>query len=195
LVRRRGLDVESLVLAGSAARGRDAAADGRLGFDLLHSAKDLDEHRPALESVRSVLSEVCSQLGSDAEPFLLKLPNVQHLATKLWGRLASPLSALELAGSLHPTAAICGTPTTVARELIHSLEGMERARYSGPVGWISASGDGEWGIALRCAELNGGRGRLFAGSGIVKGSLPEAELEETRLKLRAMQAALEGLAL
>jgi menaquinone-specific isochorismate synthase len=192
LVRRRGLDVESLVLAGSAARGRDEAADETLGFDLLNSVKDLDEHRPALESVRSVLSGVCSELGSDAEPFLLKLANVQHLATKLRGRLASPLSALELAGSLHPTAAICGTPTTIALELIHSLEGMERARYSGPVGWISASGDGEWGIALRCAELNGGRGRLFAGSGIVKGSLPEAELEETRLKLRAMQAALEG---
>ena len=192
LVRRRDSDVESLVLAGSAARGRDEATDEALGRALLHSVKDLDEHRPAVESVRSVLCEVCSQLQSDDEPFLLKLANVQHLATKLRGRLAYPVSALELSGSLHPTAAICGTPTTTALELIHSLEGMERARYSGPVGWISASGDGEWGIALRCAELNGGRGRLFAGSGIVRGSLPEAELEETRLKLRAMQAALEG---
>ena len=192
LVRRRGQEVESLVLAGSAARGRDEAADERLGLDLLHSAKDLDEHRPAVESVRSVLAEVCSELESDVEPFLLKLANLQHLATNLRGRLASAVSALELAGRLHPTAAICGTPTPAALELIHSLEGMERARYSGPVGWVSASGDGEWGIALRCAEMNGGRGRLFAGSGIVKGSLPEAELEETRLKLRAMQAALEG---
>jgi len=192
LVRRRDSDVESLVLAGSAARGRDEAADEALGRALLHSVKDLDEHRPAVESVRSVLCEVCSQLQSGDEPFLLKLANVQHLATKLRGRLAYPVSALELAGRLHPTAAICGAPTLAALELIHSLEGMERARYSGPVGWISASGDGEWGIALRCAELNGGRGRLFAGSGIVRGSLPEAELEETRLKLRAMQAALEG---
>ena len=123
LVRRRGLDVESLVLAGSAARGRDEAADETLGFDLLHSVKDLDEHRPALESVRSVLSEVCSELRSDAEPFLLKLPNVQHLATKLRGRLASPLSALELAGSLHPTAAICGTPTSIALDLIQVARG------------------------------------------------------------------------
>ena len=192
LVRRCGSDVESLVLAGSAARGRDEGADEALGGALLHSAKDLHEHRPAVESVRSVLSEVCSELESDVEPFLLKLANVQHLATKLQGRLSSPVSALELAGRLHPTAAICGSPTPVALELIHSLEGMERSRYSGPVGWVSASGDGEWGIALRCAELNGGRGRLFAGSGIVMGSLPEAELEETRLKLRAMQAALEG---
>ena len=192
LVRRRGQDVESLVLAGSAARGRDEAADETLGLDLLHSVKDLDEHRPAVESVRSVLAEMCSELESDAEPFLLKLANVQHLASNLRGRLASAVSALELAGRLHPPAAICGTPTPAALELIHSLEGMERARYSGPVGWVSASGDGEWGIALRCAEMNGGRGRLFAGSGIVKGSLPEAKLEETRLKLRAMQAALEG---
>jgi menaquinone-specific isochorismate synthase len=192
LVRRWGSEVESLVLAGSAARGRDEAADEALGRTLLHSLKDLSEHGPAVESVRAVLSEVCSELKSDDEPHLLKLANVQHLATGLRGRLESPLSALELAGRLHPTAAICGTPTTTALELIHSLEGMERARYSGPVGWTSAAGDGEWGIALRCAELDGGRGRLFAGSGIVKGSLPEAELEETRLKLRAMQAALEG---
>jgi len=192
LVRRWGVDAESLVLAGSAARGRDEAADEALGRALLHSLKDLDEHHPAVESVRAVLSELCSDLDSDDEPYLLKLANVQHLATKLRGRLVSTVSALELAGRLHPTAAICGTPTNTAFELIHSLEGMERARYSGPVGWVSASGDGEWGIALRCAELNGGRGRLFAGSGIVRGSLPEAELEETRLKLRAMQAALEG---
>ncbi|MDQ3662914.1 MAG: isochorismate synthase [Actinomycetota bacterium] len=192
LVRRWGTDIESLVLAGSAARGHDEEADRALGGDLLHSLKDLDEHRPAVESVRSILNEVCTDLRSDPEPHLLKLANVQHLATRLQGRLASPASALELAGRLHPTAAICGTPTSAALELIHSLEGMERARYSGPVGWVSASGDGEWGIALRCAELNGGRGRLFAGSGIVRESLPEAELEETRLKLRAMQAALEG---
>jgi menaquinone-specific isochorismate synthase len=192
LVRRRSGEVESLVLAGSAARGRDEATDEELGRALLHSLKDLHEHRPAVESVRSVLSRLCSELKVDDEPYLLKLANVQHLATKLRGRLASALSALELAGALHPTAAICGTPTATALDLIHSLEGMERARYSGPVGWVSASGDGEWGIALRCAELTGSRCRLFAGSGIVKGSLPEAELEETRLKLRAMQAALES---
>jgi menaquinone-specific isochorismate synthase len=192
LVRRRGAALESLVLAGSAARGKDEAEDEKRGRGLLSSDKDLDEHRPAVESVRLVLSELCSDLEIDDKPHLLKLANVQHIATWVRGRLDADLSALQIAGRLHPTAAICGTPTDGAQKLIHSLEGMERARYSGPVGWVSASGDGEWGIALRCAEFKGGRGRLFAGSGIVRGSLPEEELEETRLKLRAMQAALEG---
>ena len=192
LARRRGAAVESLVLAGSAARGKDGAEDDDLGRSLLASAKDLDEHRPAVESVRVVLRGLCSTLEIDDSPHLLKLANVQHIATWARGKLSADLSALQIAGGLHPTAAICGTPTDRAQKLIRSLEGMERARYSGPVGWVSATGDGEWGIALRCAEFKCGRGRLFAGSGIVRDSLPEEELEETRLKLRAMQAALEG---
>jgi menaquinone-specific isochorismate synthase len=101
------------------------------------------------------------------------------------------MSALEVAARLHPTAAVGGTPTDAAIELIRRLEHMDRGRYAGPVGWMRASGDGEFAIALRCAELSGARARLFAGAGIVAGSLPEAELEETRIKLLAMQSAFE----
>jgi len=107
------------------------------------------------------------------------------------GRQAGSETALELAGALHPTAAVCGTPRALAMERIRDLEGMDRGRYSGPVGWVDAQGDGEFGIALRCAELGQEGARLFAGAGIVGESLPEAELEETRLKLRAIQSCLE----
>jgi len=192
LVRRAGPLVESVVLAGSAARGADDAEDARLGGALLRSEKDLAEHRPAVASVSDVLAPRCAALAVDAAPSLLRLDNVQHLATAVTGTLAQPASALDLAAALHPTAAVCGTPRGAALERIRALEGMDRARYSGPVGWVDARGDGEWGIALRCAEVDGRRARLFAGAGIVAGSLPEAELEETRLKLRAMQSALES---
>jgi menaquinone-specific isochorismate synthase len=191
LVRRRGSRVESTVLAGSAPRGATRPDDDRLGRSLLASLKDLDEHTPARDAVQGVLASLCSSLETDPEPWLLRLANVQHLATRLRGTLSEPLSALEIAGRLHPTPAICGTPTPDALGIIAALEGLDRARYSGPVGWVSARGDGEWGIALRCAELSGNRARLFAGAGIVAESLPEDELEETRLKLRAMQSALE----
>ena len=192
LVRRRGGDIESTVLAGSAPRSPRPEEDERLGRKLLASAKDLEEHAPALESVEDVLAPMCSTLEIDPRPWLLRLANVQHLATGLRGKLAGRPSALEIAGRLHPTAAICGTPRAEAFALIGALERLDRARYSGPVGWVSAAGDGEWGIALRCAELHGTRARLFAGAGIVAESLPEHELEETRLKLRAMQSALEA---
>jgi menaquinone-specific isochorismate synthase len=191
LVRRRGSRVESTVLAGSAPRGATSQDDDRLGHSLLASVKDLDEHTPAREAVEGVLASLCSSLEVDPEPWLLRLANVQHLATRLRGTLTERLSALEIAGRLHPTPAICGTPTPDALGIIAALEGLDRARYSGPVGWVSAKGDGEWGIALRCAELSGNRARLFAGAGIVADSLPEDELEETRIKLRAMQSALE----
>lgn len=192
LVRRRGDTVESLVLAGSAARGDDDEQDRGRGEDLLASAKDRDEHAYAVASVRDVLAPRCTQLAVDPEPHLLRLQNVQHLATRVRGTLAPPSpTALELAGALHPTAAVGGTPTDAAVAVIAALEGMERGRYTGPVGWVDAAGDGEFAIALRCAELSGARARLFAGSGIVAASLPEAELEETRLKLRAMQSAFE----
>lgn len=192
LVRRSGNTVESLVLAGSAARGDDDAQDRDRGEALLASAKDRDEHTYAVASVRDVLAARCTALTVDAEPHLLRLQNVQHLATRVRGTLVEPLpTALELAGALHPTAAVGGTPTDAALAVIATLEGMERGRYTGPVGWVNAAGDGEFAIALRCAELSGARARLFAGSGIVAASLPEAELEETRIKLRAMQSAFE----
>ena len=115
-----------------------------------------------------------------------------HLATSVTGWLARDASALALAASLHPTAAICGTPTETALELIRELEGMDRGRYSGPVGWVDARGNGEWGIALRCGEIEGSRARLFAGNGIVAGSLPDEELAETETKFRPMRTALAG---
>ena len=190
LARRTGDVVESLVLAGSAPRGSDAAADAHAGQALLASAKDRWEHDLAVASARPVFERRCAELHVDAEPFLLQLANVQHLATALRGRLRAPATVLQLVADLHPTAAVCGTPTDAARERIRALEGMDRGRYSGPVGWMDARGDGEFGIALRCAEVAGDRARLFAGAGIVGDSLPEWELEETRLKLRAMQSAL-----
>jgi menaquinone-specific isochorismate synthase len=145
----------------------------------------------AVESVSEVLARICSSVVVSARPELLKLANVQHLATSITGSLRQPWSALEVAGLLHPTAAVCGTPRNSALELIREVEGMDRGRYGGPVGWVDAGGNGEFGIALRCAEVHGARARLFAGNGIVSESLPEDELEETRLKLRAMQSALE----
>jgi menaquinone-specific isochorismate synthase len=191
LVRRQGDRVTSIALAGSTPRGADSAADTALGAALLASDKDLREHRFAADSVATALAGACADLQRSPEPFLLRLDNVQHLATEVTGRLTTGASALALAGRLHPTAAVGGTPTDRAMALIRELEGMDRGRYAGPVGWVAADGDGEFGIALRCAELSGARARLFAGAGIVAGSLPEDELEETRVKLRAMQGALD----
>jgi menaquinone-specific isochorismate synthase len=190
LLSRSGRQVVSRVLAGTTGRSEDEAEDAALGAALLASDKDRREHVFAAESVREVLEPWCDGLSHDPAPRLLRLDNVQHLATTFEGSLRTDRSALEVVGALHPTAAVGGTPRREAVELIHELEGMDRGRYAAPVGWTDVAGDGEWGIALRCAELAGARARLFAGVGIVAESLPEAELEETRLKLRAMQAAL-----
>lgn len=192
LVSRSGRKVRSLVLAGTAARSSDPDVDARLGEALTRSSKDLSEHTPAVDSVLDSLRPLVGSVTASDEPFLLKLRNVQHLATDVEAALRDDTHVLELVGALHPTAAVCGTPKDLAMEAIGRLEGMDRARYAGPVGWTDASGDGEWGIALRCAEFSGTRGRLFAGGGIVADSEPEDELEETRVKLRAVQAALEG---
>jgi menaquinone-specific isochorismate synthase len=202
-IRREGAAVSSLVLAGTIGRGRSDAEDARLGAALLASAKDVEEHQYAVADVRGALAPFCGRLDIDSEPSLLRLANVQHLATHVTGQLA-PMqvpgssgglgeyaSALQLAAALHPTAAVGGTPTGAAMELIRELEGMDRGRYAGPVGWVDANGNGEWGIALRSAELDGRRARLFAGCGIVADSDPEAELAEAQNKFRAMQDALQ----
>jgi menaquinone-specific isochorismate synthase len=191
LVRVLDRTVESLVLAGSAARSRDPVEDERIGKELLASDKDQREHEMAAASVGRVLGEVCERMFRDPEPILVELANVRHLGTRFRGRLGHPVAALELAGRLHPTAAVGGTPTDSAVAVIDELEGMDRGRYAGPIGWMDSRGDGEFAIALRCAEISGARARLFAGAGIVDGSLPETELEETRLKLQAMLEALE----
>jgi menaquinone-specific isochorismate synthase len=179
------------VLAGSARRGDDASEDDLLGKELQASAKNQHEHALAAASVGRVLGEVCRRIDRPATPDILRLANVQHLATRFNGTLDQPRHVLDLVGALHPTAAVGGTPTGKAMDLIRRLEKMNRGRYAGPVGYFDVAGDGEFAIALRCAELAGARARLFAGSGLVTGSVPEEELEETRLKLRAMLSALE----
>jgi menaquinone-specific isochorismate synthase len=192
LIRREGSRVSSLVLAGTTARGSTEADDAALSAALLGSAKNAEEHRYSVESVQQLLTPLCSELTVDSAPYLLQMADYQHLATGVSGVLARDTSAIALASFLHPTAAICGTPTETALELIRELEGMDRGRYSGPVGWVDACGNGEWGIALRCADVNGRTARLFAGNGIVAGSEPVDELAETETKFRPMRTALEG---
>ncbi|MBV9095033.1 MAG: isochorismate synthase [Streptosporangiaceae bacterium] len=195
LIRRSGRNVSALVLAGTAPRGRDPAEDEVLGRGLLASAKDTEEHAYAVASMRETLEPLCAALDIEAQPALLRLPNLQHLGTRLRGTLGGgePVkSALGLAAAVHPTAAVCGTPTAAALELIRELEHMDRERYAGAVGWVDAEGNGEWGIALRCAQLSGRTARLFAGCGIVAASDPAAELAEAQVKFRPMRGALEG---
>ena len=192
LVRRTGDEVLSRVLAGTVGRLGDDAADGELADALLGSEKDLEEHEIAVHSVAAVLAAHCDRLDVPEQPTVLRLRNVQHLATDVSGRLADGSGVLALAGALHPTAAVCGTPTEVAMRVIRELEGMDRGRYAGPVGWLGADGDGEFGIALRCAEVDGARLRLFAGCGIVAGSDAEAELAEAQAKLVPVRDALES---
>ncbi|RBY80261.1 isochorismate synthase [Blastococcus sp. TF02-09] len=192
LLRRTGRQLSSRVLAGTAARGA-GAEDDRLAAALLDSAKDRAEHAWAVDSLVDALAPYCSQLTAPEEPALLTLANVRHLASDVTGTQRGSAGLLELVGAVHPTAAVCGAPTPAAAALIGELEGMDRGRYAGPVGWLDARGDGEFGLALRCAELTAdGGARLFAGCGIVAGSEPAAELAETQAKFAAFQDALEG---
>ncbi|MEU8245681.1 isochorismate synthase [Nonomuraea sp. NPDC048916] len=192
LIRRTGQEIESLVLAGTTPRGTDAADDLSRGAALLASEKDRHEHECAIASVRQTLAPLCSSLHTPDEPELLVLPNVQHLASHVSGRLADGASVLDVVAAMHPTAAVGGTPTGTAIDVIRELEGMDRAGYAGPVGWIDAHGDGEWGIALRSGLISGRRARLFAGGGIMGNSDPASELAEAQAKFRVMQYALEG---
>jgi menaquinone-specific isochorismate synthase len=193
LVRREKGLVTSRVLAGTIRRTGDDARDLALAARLARSSKDLEEHEYAVRSVAQALAPHCATTNVPEAPFVLHLANVMHLATDVTGVLADSSSSLELAAALHPSAAVCGTPTASAAALIEELEGMDRDRYAGPVGWMDAQGDGEWGIALRCARLDPAdrrRARLFAGCGIVAGSDPEAELGESDAKLVPMRDAL-----
>jgi menaquinone-specific isochorismate synthase len=191
LISKNGWEVSSLVLAGTAPRGPTQAEDSDLARVLLGSAKENEEHGYAAASLRDTLSPLCAAIYVTPRPELIRLPNVQHLGTRVRGTLAAARSALTLVAAVHPTAAVGGTPTDAAVEVIRELESMDRERYAGPVGWVDADGNGEWGIALRCAQLDGRRARLFAGCGIVAGSDPAAELAETESKLRPMRNALE----
>ena len=190
--------VTSRVLAGTIRRTGDDDADLAHAALLAHSSKDLEEHEYAVSSLTQALAPFCSSTNVPETPFVLHLPNVLHLATDVTGVLdahgaGSPPSSLALAQALHPTAAVAGTPTADACALIDELEGMDRGRYAGPVGWIGADGDGEWALALRSGEIDPTDARhirLFAGCGIVAASDPAAELAESEAKLEPMRRAL-----
>ena len=192
--------VTARVLAGTIPRGTDAHRDTEASASLSHSAKDLEEHRYAVQSVLDTLGPHVRHLRADPEPFTLKLPNLWHLATDVAGDLADHASSLDLVAALHPTAAVAGTPTRAAVDLIRRLEPFDRGRYAGPVGWIDGEGNGEWAIALRCAQIGAragapsGEGTIpvvaHAGAGIVAKSDPDAELLETRVKFRPIVDAL-----
>ncbi len=196
LVRReRGL-VTSRVLAGTIRRTGHDERDLALAANLARSSKDLEEHEYAVRSVADALAPHCTSMNVPEAPFVLHLPNVMHLATDVAGVIHeatdASVSSLELAEALHPSAAVGGTPTDVAKSMISEIEGMDRGRYAGPVGWMDASGDGEWGIALRSAEVLGRTVRLFAGCGIVANSDPEAELAEAQAKFVPVRDAISG---
>ncbi|HKS50542.1 MAG TPA: isochorismate synthase [Pseudonocardiaceae bacterium] len=193
LLRRRGTEVLSRVLAGTI-WPHDGANAGALALELLDSAKDRDEHRYAVDSLAQALNPFCTNLTVPAAPRVLELRNVLHLATEVRGVLhpAGP-PLLTLADAVHPTAAVGGTPTPAAISTISELEAMDRGRYAGPVGWVDAAGDGELGIALRCAQVVGRFARMFAGCGIVAGSDPDSEVAEAAAKLVPIRDALEGV--
>jgi menaquinone-specific isochorismate synthase len=195
LVRRDQGLVLSRVLAGTIRRTGDDARDLALAASLARSSKDLEEHEYAVRSVADALAPHCSSMNVPETPFVLHLSNVMHLATDVAGVAADHATSLALAASLHPTAAVGGMPAGVAVPLIAELEGMDRGRYAGPVGWMDASGDGEWGIALRCGRFDDADPaavRLFAGCGIVAGSDPAAEAAEADAKFLPMRDALSA---
>ncbi|GGI44812.1 menaquinone-specific isochorismate synthase [Agromyces flavus] len=182
--------VSARVLAGTASRGRDATSDRAQAARLADSPKDRAEHALAVESAVATLAPHTARLDASPEPFTLQLPNLWHLATDLKGTLGDGSSSLDLVEAVHPTAAVAGTPREVALRAIAELEGFDRGRYAGPVGWIDADGDGEWAIALRCAQVSpDGTVRAYAGCGIVHDSVPADELAETDMKFRPIVEA------
>ena len=193
LIRRESGLATSRVLAGTIRRSDDSDHDLALAAALSQSSKDLQEHEYAVESVARALTPYCSGMNVPDAPYVLELPNVLHLATDVTAVAGPDASSLAMAAALHPSAAVCGTPTDGARATIAELEQLDRNRYAGPVGWIDADGDGEWAIALRCGRINPDdprQIRLYAGCGIVAESDPVAELAESVAKLVPMRDAL-----
>jgi menaquinone-specific isochorismate synthase len=190
--------VTSRVLAGTIQRTGDDERDLALAGSLARSSKDLEEHKYAVQSVSESLMPFCSSTNIPESPFVLHLANVMHLATDVTGVVSdslTPADLFALASALHPSAAVCGTPRDIAKKVISDLEGMNRGRYAGPAGWIDSRGEGELGIALRCAQINPDNQkqiRLFAGCGIVAGSDPKKEFAESQAKLLPIREALES---
>ncbi|MFN8204632.1 MAG: isochorismate synthase [Solirubrobacteraceae bacterium] len=190
LLRRDGLRASTLALAGSARRSADPAVDDHLGEQLLGSDKDRQEQAIVARRIERALRPHAVWVTAAPEPVVVKMANIQHLATPIRAQLASPRSAVELAGLLHPTPAVGGEPFSVAAPLIPALEGFDRGWYAGPVGWTDSSEDGEFCVALRSALLDGPVARCFAGVGVVADSDPAAELAETEVKLQALLPVL-----
>ncbi|ANJ25679.1 isochorismate synthase [Agromyces aureus] len=185
--------VSSRVLAGTTARGAGEASDRQRAVALTESAKDRAEHALAVASAVKRLEPHTARLDASPEPFTLQLPNLWHLATDLKGTLGDGSSALDLVRAVHPTAAVAGTPRRVALSVLAELEGFDRGRYAGPVGWVDGDGDGEWAIALRCAQIDAdGTVHAYAGCGIVHDSVPADELAETDMKFRPIVEAFGG---
>ena len=192
LVRRQGQRASTVALAGSIGRSADPAVDDHLGERLLRSDKDRHENEIVVRAISRILARDALWVTAASEPVLVKVANIQHLATPIRAQLASPVGAIELAGLLHPTPAVGGHPRERAVELIPALEGLDRGWYAGVVGWTDGTGDGEFCVALRCALLRGAIARLYAGCGIVRDSDPAAELAETEIKLGALLPLLAG---
>lgn len=191
VMRRRGGFVRTMPLAGSRPRHGDFAADAAAAEALVASAKDQYEHALVVERIAAGLAPLCTTLDVPARPRLVATATMWHLATPIVGRLVDPtVSALQAALAIHPTPAVCGVPADAARQAIRDLEAYDRGLYTGLVGWQDAAGDGEWVLALRCAELAGRHARLYAGAGIVAASDPVEEAAETRAKFATMLRAL-----
>ena len=192
LVRREGLRASTVALAGSTRRSADPAVDAHLGEQLLHSVKDREEQAIVSRRIARALRPLSVWVTAPDEPAIVRVANIQHLATPIRAQLIQPSSALDLAGLLHPTPAVGGEPHRAAAPLIPALEGLDRGWYAGPVGWTDANEDGEFCVALRCALLRGSEARLYAGVGVVRDSDPAAELAETEVKLGALLPVLSG---
>ncbi len=191
LVRRRDALVVSRPMAGTAPRGDTLDDDRRMVARMKSSNKEGREHRVVVEAVRAALGPVCEEVSASAQPEVARLATVAHLATTVAGRLKAPWpSALALAGLLHPTPAVAGSPRPAALAAIAELEDFDRGGYTGPVGWVDSRGDGDWAVALRCAQIEGAVAHLYAGAGIVAGSSAGAEWAETQAKLEPMMRAL-----
>ncbi len=190
LIRREGPRASTLALAGSTRRSADPAVDDHLGEQLLRSAKDREEQAIVVRRIERTLRPHAVWVTAAPEPALVRIANIQHLATPIRAQLAGPIDAIELAALMHPTPAVGGEPLERAAPLIPALEGLDRGWYAGPVGWTDANGDGEFCVALRCALLTGAVARCYAGVGVVRESDPAAELAETEIKLAALLPVL-----
>jgi menaquinone-specific isochorismate synthase len=191
LVAREGGHVWSRPLAGTAPRHGLAGSDLEPGSWMLSSTKERQEHRLAADAVAATLAAFCDDLTVAEAPSLVPVGTLVHLGTAIHGRLADTRSsALALATALHPTPAVAGTPTPAALAHLAAVEGLDRGRYAGPVGWVDAAGDGRWAVGIRSAQLSHSRARLLAGNGIVAESVADKELAETELKLQPMLNAI-----